>query len=185
MLKGLTVSSKPGEKSFDELKQLMLHHQNPRPNMIAERFKFNSRVRHANESVSMFVAELRKLTEYYEYGESLNDMLRDRLVCGINHERTQQRLLSEGSTQKKTLKKALDVALLLELAINQTAVIQSGYMNSRSETQILAIKKLRNTISVTEIMQPSHALSLVKSVFIVTTKVIQAKFVVKRQKQIK
>ena len=112
-------------------------------------------------------------------------MLRDRLVCGINHERTQQRLLSEGSTQKKTLKKALDVALLLELAINQTAVIQSGYMNSRSETQILAIKKLRNTISVTEIMQPSHALSLLKSVFIVTTKVIQAKFVVKRQKQIK
>ena len=185
LFKGLTGQSKPGEKSFDELKQLMLHHENPRPNMIDERFKFNSRVRNANESVSMFVAELRKLTEYYEYGESLNDMLRDRLVCGINHERTQQRLLSEGSTQKKTLKKALDVALLLELAINQTAVIQSGYMNSRSETQILAIKKLRNTISVTEIMQPSHALSLVKSVFIVTTKVIQAKFVVKRQKQIK
>ena len=38
----------------------------------------------------MFVAELRKLTEYCEYGESLNDMLRERLVCGINHERTQQ-----------------------------------------------------------------------------------------------
>ena len=88
LFKGLTGQSKPGEKSFDELKQLMLHHENPRPNMIDKRFKFNSRVRNANESVSMFVAELRKLTEYYEYGESLNDMLRDRLVCGINHERT-------------------------------------------------------------------------------------------------
>ena len=115
LLKGLTVSSKPGEKSFDELKQLMLHHQNPRPNMIAERFKFNSRVRHANESVSMFVAELRKLTEYYEYGESLNDMLRDRLVCGINHERTQQRLLSEGSTQKKNSQKSLGRSIIVRI----------------------------------------------------------------------
>ena len=59
LFKGLTAPSKPGEKSFDELKQLMLHHQNPCPNMIAKCFKFNSRVRNANESVSMFVAELR------------------------------------------------------------------------------------------------------------------------------
>ena len=63
---------------------------NPCQNIIAKRFKFNSCVRNANQSVSMFVAELRKLTEYCEYGESLNDMLRERLVCGINHERTQQ-----------------------------------------------------------------------------------------------
>ena len=45
--------------------------------MIAEQFKFNSRVRNAKESASMFVAELRKLTEYYEHGELLNDILRD------------------------------------------------------------------------------------------------------------
>ena len=55
LFKGLTALSKPSEKSFDELKQLMLHHQNPCPNMIAERFKFNSRVRNVNESVSMVV----------------------------------------------------------------------------------------------------------------------------------
>ena len=38
--------------------------------MIVEHFKFNLRVRSANEIVSMFVAELRKLTEYYEYGRT-------------------------------------------------------------------------------------------------------------------
>ena len=137
LFKGLIAPWKPGEKSFDELKHLMLQHQNPRPNMIAERFKFNSLVRNANESVSMFIAELRKLTEYREYGRSLNDMLRDRLVCGINHERAQQRLLSEGSIL--TLEKTLDIALSLESAISQTAVIQSGYMNNKSETQILKV----------------------------------------------
>ena len=67
LFKELTALPKSGETSFGELKQLMLHHQNPRPNMIAKRFKFNSRVRNANESVTIFVAELRKLTEYCEY----------------------------------------------------------------------------------------------------------------------
>ena len=43
----------------------------------------------------------------------------------------------EGSTL--THEKALDIALLLESAINQTAVIQSGYMNNKSETQILKV----------------------------------------------
>ena len=137
LFKGLTAPSKPGEKSFDELKQLMLHYQNLHPNMILERFKFNSRVRNVNESVSVFVAELRKLTEYCEYRESLNNMLRDRLVCGITHERTQKCLLSEGLAQ--TLEKALDIALSLEMDISQTAVIQSGYMNNKSETQILKV----------------------------------------------
>ena len=55
-------------------------------------------------------------------------MLRGRLVCGINHERNQQHLLHEGSTLY--LEKALDIAFSLELAIYQTAVIQSGYMLS-------------------------------------------------------
>ena len=32
LFKGLTAPVKPDEKSFDELKQLMLHHQNPCPN---------------------------------------------------------------------------------------------------------------------------------------------------------
>ena len=109
----------------------------------------------------MFVAELRKLTEYCEYGESLNDMLRDRLVCGINHERTQQRLLSGDSTL--TLEKALDIALSLESAISQ-----GGYMNNKSETQILKVsnKEVKKCYRVTEITQPSHALSSIKSVLL-------------------
>ena len=35
--------------------------------MMVEHFKFNSHVRNANESLSMFVAELRKLTEYCQW----------------------------------------------------------------------------------------------------------------------
>ena len=41
------------------------------------------------------MAVLRKLSEHCNYGETLPEMLRDWLVCGINIEKMQRRLLAE------------------------------------------------------------------------------------------
>jgi hypothetical protein len=41
------------------------------------------------------VAELRKLSEHCNFGTTLNDMLRNRLVCGVGDQRIQRRLLAE------------------------------------------------------------------------------------------
>ena len=60
-----------------------------------QRFKFNSRFRQPGESVSNFVSELRSLAEFCNFGSTLDDMLHDRLVCGINDDNIQRRLLSE------------------------------------------------------------------------------------------
>ncbi len=106
-----------------ELVQLMLDHRCPEPNPIAERFKFNSRNRLPDESIADCVAELRRLTEYCEFGQALSDMLRDRLVCGINHERIQQKLLSEGAGL--TLDKAIQISQSMESAIVQSTEIRS------------------------------------------------------------
>ena len=77
------------------------------------------------------MAELRRLTEFCDYGEALEDMLRDRLVCGVNQERKQKRLHSEGPSL--TLEKALDIALALESAINQASIIQGHQQPSAIE----------------------------------------------------
>ena len=103
----------------------MTNHENPKRNPIAERFQFNMRNRKMGESVSQYMAELRRLSQYCEYGDSLDSMLRDRLVCGINHDRTQQRLLSEGGNL--SLQKAMDISLSLESVIKQAAVIQNEF----------------------------------------------------------
>ena len=84
--------------------------------------KLNSHPKQPKESISEYLAELRRLTEFCDYGEALEDMLRDRLVCGVNQERKQKRLHSEGPSL--TLEKALDIALALESAINQASIIQ-------------------------------------------------------------
>ena len=44
------------------------------------------------------MVELQRLTQYCDYGTVLKEMLGDRLVCGVNHSQTQQKLLSEGSS---------------------------------------------------------------------------------------
>ena len=125
LFKGLTAPAKPVGKTFDELVNLMTNHENPKRNPIAERFQFNMRCRKTGESVSQYMAELRRLSQYCKYGDSLDSMLREHLVCGINHDHTQQSLLSEGANI--SLQKAMDISLSLESAIKQAAVIQNEF----------------------------------------------------------
>ena len=87
-----------------------------------EGYKFHSRNRKEDEGVAAYVAELRKLTEHCNFGESLPEMLRDRLVCGINNKKIQRRLLAE---RELTLKKAEEIALGEELAAKRVVDIQS------------------------------------------------------------
>jgi hypothetical protein len=85
-------------------------------------FNFHSRCRSQGESVSNFVAELKKLSEHCGFGESLNDMLRDRLVCGINDIRIQRRLLAEVDL---TYKKAFDLAQAMEATEKNARELQT------------------------------------------------------------
>ena len=86
---------KPGEKAYEDLVAALSKHFKPVPSEIVERFKFHSRSRKPGESVAIFVAELRALGEFCNFGDTFNVMLRDRIVCGINDDSTQRRLLAE------------------------------------------------------------------------------------------
>ena len=104
----------------------MANHQDPKPNSIAERFKFNNRDRKPEKSVAEYIAELRRLAKHCNYVMILLEMLdilQDQLDCGLKHERIQQCLPSEGDTLK--LEKAIDTAQAMESAIKQLWLIRS------------------------------------------------------------
>ncbi len=105
--------AKPGDKTFEELVALLQEHYNPKPSETVQRAKFHSRVRKQRETIADFVVELRALAEFCNFGASLNEMLRDRIVCGINSSKLQQRLLAE---KELTLVKAIDLAQGMETA---------------------------------------------------------------------
>ena len=80
-----------------------------------ERFKFHCRLCKPGESVVMYVAELRSLTEFCNLGGSLEEMICDRLVCGINNSSLQKRLLAEHDLDyKRAVKFVLNAEMALQ-----------------------------------------------------------------------
>ncbi len=113
VLRRLVSPEKPGDKSLADLLQKLEDHFSPKPSEIVERFKFHKSFRKPGESMAAYLARLRALAKYCNFGASLEDMIRDRLVCGINYIAIQKRLLAE---PKLTYKKAVEVAHSLERA---------------------------------------------------------------------
>lgn len=65
------------------------------------RYKFNMCTWNSNETVADYVADLKHLSERCIYRPSLEDMLWDHLLVGINNENIQQKLLPEPSLSFK------------------------------------------------------------------------------------
>ena len=108
-----TLYSKP----YKEIVELVQTHYSPKPTVIVQRLKFNLCSRQQGESVSAFIARLRQLTEYCDIDHSLEAMLCDRLVCGINDSRIQRRLLQDDDL---TFETALKSSLMMESANRNT-----------------------------------------------------------------
>ena len=113
LMKDVLTPRNPSEVDYDELVTAMTTHFQPPPSEIMQRYRFNMRVRRPHESVATYLAQLKQLAEYCKYSDSLPEMLRDRLVCGIGDERWQKRLLSE---EALSYDKAVKILLSLEAA---------------------------------------------------------------------
>ena len=88
-------------------------HFKPAPSEIVERCKFHTRYRRPGESIATFVTELRRLSEFCNFGDTLEAMIRYRIVCGINDDAMQKRLLAESTL---TYSRAVELAQSLERA---------------------------------------------------------------------
>lgn len=113
LIRDLLQPQKPGDVELKEILEKLENHFSPKPSVIVERFKFHSRSRLEGENIAEFVTGLRRLSEHCKFGTTLEDMLRDRLVCGISDDRIQRRLLGE---RELTFEKAVEIATATEMA---------------------------------------------------------------------
>ncbi|XP_031332218.1 uncharacterized protein K02A2.6-like [Photinus pyralis] len=114
IVRSLCAPKKPGEVEYKELVKLLTSHFAPAPSKIVQRFLFNKRDQQVGEKFSSYLAELRKLADTCSFHEdSRDEMLRDRIVCGVRDEALQRRLLAESDL---TLQKAVDAAIAAETA---------------------------------------------------------------------
>ena len=116
------MPSKVTDIAYGTLLEKINKHFNTCPSVIIERYKFHSRIQQPGESITAFVAELRKLTEFCGFGDTVNKMLRDRFVAGLNNTRIQHHLLAETTL---TFTKAQEIAQAMELAERDVQSIQA------------------------------------------------------------
>ena len=121
LLRNLVAPEKPATKTYTELVAALKGHLNPKPLVIAERFKFHCRYQKEEESIAQYIAELRKLAEHCDFKEYLQVAIRDRLDCGIQNKATQIRLLAEADL---TLQRAQEIAQGMEAASKEAVELQ-------------------------------------------------------------
>ena len=117
LLRTLLTPDKPSEKSLADLTSALVAHYEPKPMVITQRFHFHRRNQDPTESITEYVAALRKLSTFCDFGDQLDNALHDRLVCGVHSEALQKVLLS---TKDLTFKAAMEKALSMEAADHNT-----------------------------------------------------------------
>ena len=118
LIRSLLPADELAAKTYAKLVTLVQGYYAPKPSKIMQRFKFNTRTRREGESIAAFIAALREIAEHCEYAATLSEILRDRIVCGVRHEK---RLLAE---KELTYKKAYELALSMESAERDTKNIK-------------------------------------------------------------
>jgi hypothetical protein len=98
----------------------------PKTNVTVERHKFFTRDQRSQESTEQYVFELNKMASRCGFKDLCNDLVRDRLICGIRNSSLRERLLREPNL---TLSSALDICCLVEMS-----QVQAGTIKQEAET---------------------------------------------------
>ena len=71
LIRNLTAPKKPAEVAHSEIVKLVKAHHTPQPSVTVQKYKFHTWSQQPGESVAVFVAELRQLSEYCEFSTTL------------------------------------------------------------------------------------------------------------------
>ena len=82
LLKDLYTPDKPNTKSFEEIVTKLTEHLEPKPTVIAERYRLHQRQQKAGESVITYMVALRRLAKVCNYGAFLKKLSETSLYAG-------------------------------------------------------------------------------------------------------
>lgn len=122
LLANLASPKKPSELGYKDAVDLLRHHLQPAPSILAERYRFRQRRQNSGENVATYVAELEKLARNCKFEATLNENLRDQFVCGLRSDVIQQRLFAEDDTL--VYSNAVKIASSLEAAERDAAAVE-------------------------------------------------------------
>ena len=136
ILKRLNLTDEELKVSKSILDALEKHFE-PQRNTIYERYIFNCAVQLDSETVDDFILRLRNLASTCQYGALHDELLRDRIVVGVNDNGARSRLLRE---KKLTLDQAVTMCKTSEQTRNQLRTMNPTEENAQSNTHAVKEK---------------------------------------------
>ena len=133
LLRNIVSPRRPRELSFVEMVDNLVKHLDPKPIVIAERFKFHKAEQQESESIRDFLARLKKLAETCEFGGYREEAIRDRFVCGLKERTIQHKLLTVADL---TLQSAVEKACAAELTEKETIALHGGSVEEANKVRV-------------------------------------------------
>ena len=140
VIRDLVAPAKPKSKSYSDLHSLMRKHLKAPPIVVAERRKLIKRDQGPSEAIADYVVALKHLSLHCNYGEKLDENLRDRFVSGLRSENTSLKLMERARDKPDlSFNEAVDFALARETTVNEAKGIR-GDMSGATKTGINAVR---------------------------------------------
>ncbi|XP_048249931.1 uncharacterized protein K02A2.6-like [Haliotis rufescens] len=136
---GLPYESEEDKENMDTGLTLMERHclhGLGETNVIYERYIFNQRSQMEGESVDTYTNTLRTLAASCDFKTLHDELIRDRIVCGLRDNATRRKLLQE---PKLTLKRCIDICRATESTMAQVKAMSSA------QEDIHAVRKKSKT----------------------------------------
>ena len=130
------------ESSYKTLKEKLDRQFGVKKLVLAERYRFYAYKQQDKQSLSDYLAELRRLASSCQWSSDyLADNLRDKFVMGLRNERLLQQLLTQDHT--KSLDELFQLAATFEAAERET-IQHTESSASGSDSTVSAFKNLRH-----------------------------------------
>ena len=143
----LPFANEDEKQQMDKVLQLFERHCLGETNIIYERFTFNRRDQVENENFDTYLTALREQVRRCEFQGMEDEMLRDRIVCGVGDNALRRQLL-----QKKnlTLQSCVDMCRASEATAHHLRVMGGGEDLHKVQTSQVVLSSLASRVRGTE-----------------------------------
>ena len=107
-------------------------------NIIYERYHFNNRSQDAGESIDTYASSLRSLCDMCNFGTLKEEMIRDRIVCGVCDSSLRKKLLQVPAL---TLEKCIDMCRSAEATLTQLEAMSAQNSHTPPPPKVNFVKK--------------------------------------------
>lgn len=135
LLRNLLHPEEFSKVTFVKIKDVLTKHLKPKPLIIPARHAFLQRKQHEGESLSDYMADLRRLAIPCQYTDTvMNIMLRDVFVAGIRSRSILDRIFEEDNTP-------LDKIYQIAIAIEKAEMSTREMLHSNTQPQVNKVNK--------------------------------------------